>query len=183
MVENSTAGSGPTSNHTTNAAIAQAITIGTNTPATRSANRWTGALPDCASSTSRTIWPRAESLPTRTARNVTLPVVFTVAPITSSPIRFGTGNGSPVSIDSSTADAPSVTTPSTGIVSPGLTITRSPGTTASTASSVSLPSRCTCAVRARRPARRRIAADVRPLARASSRRPSRMSAMIADTAS
>ena len=31
-------GSGPTSNHTTNAAIASAITIGTNTPATRSAS-------------------------------------------------------------------------------------------------------------------------------------------------
>ena len=183
IVENSMAGSGPKSNHATNAVMARAITIGTNTPATWSASRWMGALLDCASSTSWTIWPRAESLPTRRARNVTLPVVFTVAPITSSPIFLGTGNGSPVSIDSSTADAPSVTTPSTGIFSPGFTITRSPGTTASTASSVSLPSRTTCAVRALRPARRRIACDVRPLARASSSRPSRMSAMIADTAS
>ena len=33
------AGSGPTSNHTTKAAIARAMTIGTNTPATRSAMR------------------------------------------------------------------------------------------------------------------------------------------------
>jgi len=183
MVEKSTAGSGPKSNHATNAVMASAITIGTNTPATRSASRWIGALVDCASSTSWTIWPSAESLPTRVARNVTLPVVFSVAPITSSPIFLGTGIGSPVSIDSSTADAPSVTMPSTGIFSPDFTMTRSPGTTASTGSSVSLPSRTTCAAFALSPASRRIASDVRPLARASSSLPSRMSAMIAETAS
>ena len=49
---------------------------------------------------------------------------------------LATGIGSPVSIDSSTADAPSVTTPSTGIRSPGFTITRSSTSTASTATSV-----------------------------------------------
>ena len=72
-----------------------------------------------------------------------LPVVFTVAPMTASPIFLETGIGSPVSIDSSTAEAPSVTTPSTAIFSPGLTITRSPGTRASTATSASRPSRAT----------------------------------------
>ena len=110
-----------------------------------------------------------------------LPVVFRVAPMTSSPIFLATGIGSPVSIDSSTADAPSVTTPSTAIFSPGLTITRSPGTSVSTAISASLPPRTTWAVFARSPARRRIACDVRPLALASSSRPSRMRAMMAHT--
>ena len=36
-------------------AAAITITIGTNTPDTRSASRWTGALPVCASVTSRAI--------------------------------------------------------------------------------------------------------------------------------
>ena len=46
-------------------AAASAITIGTNTPETRSASRWTGALPVWASSTSRAIWASAVSAPTR----------------------------------------------------------------------------------------------------------------------
>src|SRR5438445_2345828 len=44
-----------------NAAIASAITIGTNTPATRSASCWIGAFVAWASSTSLTIWPRRRS--------------------------------------------------------------------------------------------------------------------------
>src|SRR2546429_8814189 len=71
-----------------------------------SSDLWIGALVAWASSTSRTIWPRAESLPTRVARNVRLPVVVRLAPITSSPIFFATGSGSPGSSDSSTAEAP-----------------------------------------------------------------------------
>src|SRR2546428_121935 len=138
-----------------------------------------GAFVACASSTSWTIWASAVSLPTRVARKVTLPDRLTVAPMTSSPIFFATGRGSPVSIDSSTAEAPSVTTPSTGIFSPGFTMTRSPGTTSSTGIATSLPSRTTCAALARSPARWRIAAEVRPRARASSSRPSRISAMMA----
>ena len=55
-----------------------------------------------------------------------LPVVLIVPPITSSPIFVETGIGSPVTIDWSTAEEPSVTTPSTGIRSPGLMITTSP---------------------------------------------------------
>ena len=54
-VEKTSAGSGPKSNHAMNAAMAMAITIGTNTPATWSAKRWIGAFVDCASSTSCTI--------------------------------------------------------------------------------------------------------------------------------
>ena len=49
-----------------------------------------------------------------------------VPPITRSPAAFSTGIGSPVTIDSSTALAPSSTTPSTGTFSPGRTRSRSP---------------------------------------------------------
>ena len=45
-------------------ATASPITTGTNTPETRSASRCTGALPDCASVTSRAIWASAVSAPT-----------------------------------------------------------------------------------------------------------------------
>ena len=48
-------------------------------------------------------------------------MVFMVAPITSSPWPLSTGIGSPVSIDSSTAEPPPTTTPSTGTFSPGRT--------------------------------------------------------------
>ena len=74
-----------------------------------------------------------------------------VAPITVSPAALVTGIGSPVTIDSSTAEVPSVTSPSTGIFSPGRTTTMSPGTTSSTGISASAPSRTTRAVRACKP--------------------------------
>ena len=65
---------------------------------------------------------------------------------------------------SSTAVAPSVTTPSTGIFSPGRTRTRSPTTTCSTGTSTSAPSRSTRAVFGASPTRAVIAAAVRFLA-------------------
>ncbi len=71
-----------------------------------------------------------------------------------------------------------MTTPSTGIFSPGRTMTTSPTCTSSTGTSASLPSRSTRAVFAFSPRNLRMASDVCPFARASSRRPSRMSAMI-----
>ena len=49
-----------------------------------------------------------------------------VAPATASPGPTSTGTGSPVSIDWSTADEPSTTTPSVAIFSPGRTTKRSP---------------------------------------------------------
>ena len=61
------------------------ITIGTKTAETRSARRWTGALPDCASSTSRAICASAVSAPTFVARTTSRPCVLTVAPATSLP--------------------------------------------------------------------------------------------------
>ncbi len=64
--------------------------------------------------------------PIRSVRTVSVPVMFRVAPVTRSPGPFSTGTDSPLSIDSSTALAPSTTTPSTAIRSPGRTRTRSP---------------------------------------------------------
>ena len=69
-----------------------------------------------------------------------------VAPMTSSPADLVTGIGSPVSMDSSTAEAPSTTTPSTGTLSPGRTRSRSPATTVASSTSSSTPSRTRRAV-------------------------------------
>src|SRR5207249_4341515 len=71
------------------------------------------------------------------ARIRSVPDPLSVAPITVSPECFSTGTGSPVSIDSSTADDPSITTPSTGIRSPGRTRSTSPARTCSSGTSAS----------------------------------------------
>src|SRR6202022_1481571 len=63
-----------------------------------------------------------------------------VAPITASPTFLATGLDSPVSIDSSTRDAPSSTVPSTGILLPGLITTVSPEMISAVGTSSSLPS-------------------------------------------
>ena len=105
--------------------------------------------------------------------------MFRVAPMTASPGPFSTGRLSPVSMLSSRAERPSVTTPSTGTFSPGAdahqVAHRAP---ARTGTSVSTPSRRTRAVRAWRPIRALIAAPVCCLARASSQRPRRTRAMM-----
>jgi len=59
--------------------------------------------------------------PTRSAFITKAPSPLIEPPVTGAAASFVTGSGSPVSIDSSTADEPSVTMPSTGIASPGLT--------------------------------------------------------------
>ena len=97
-----------------------------------------GALLFCASSTNLIIWDNVVSFPTFLASNLKLPVLLIVAPITSSPVCFSTGIDSPVIIDSSRVDCPSIITPSTGIFSPGRTKTMSPIITSSTA--ISTPS-------------------------------------------
>ena len=56
------------------------MTIGTNTAETRSASRWTGALPAWACSTSRAIWASCVSAPIRVARTTSRPPSLTVAP-------------------------------------------------------------------------------------------------------
>ena len=87
---------------------ATSTTAGTNQPDTWSASRWIGARLRCASPTMRTIRASSVSAPTRSARITSAPVPLTVAPMTRSPGFFSTGIGSPVTIDSSTALAPSI---------------------------------------------------------------------------
>ena len=116
---NSTDGSGPMAHQTRKVSAASPSTIGTKTAATRSASRWIGAREPCASATSATIRARAVSLPTREARKTNVPVRLTVPAKTRDEGPFSKGRLSPVSIDSSTVEAPSVTTPSTGMRSPG----------------------------------------------------------------
>jgi hypothetical protein len=60
------------------------------------------------------------------------PVPLIVEVKTGSPIFFALGILSPVSVDSSISENPSMTDPSTGIFSPGFIITRSPMTRSST---------------------------------------------------
>ena len=117
------------------------------------------------------------SAPTFVARKRRLPVVFIVAPMTSSPGPLATGIDSPVIIDSSTAEAPSTTTPSTGIFEPGRTTTTSPTTTSSIGISVSCPSRTTRAVFGWSPMSFSIASEVRPRALTSIAMPSTTSAV------
>ncbi len=102
---------------------------------------------------------------------------------TEAPATFSTGMLSPVSMDSSTADSPSVTVPSTGMRSPGRTTTTSPGSTSSVFNSTSAEFRITRAVGGCSSIRRRMASPAWPRARASSMRPSRISATITAAAS
>lgn len=107
----------------------------------------------------------------RSASMISRPFLLIVAPITSLPTCLSAGITLPVSIDSSTADAPSITTPSTGMRSPGRTTSRSPTLTCSMGTSTSSPSRNKVAVRGARPISFLIASLVRPFARASSSLP------------
>jgi hypothetical protein len=68
------------------------------------------------------------SFPARDTRKTSGCSRLTEPPTNSLPVRFSTGTDSPVSIDSSALDAPSSTTPSAGIRSPGATSAKSPGT-------------------------------------------------------
>ena len=117
--------------------------------------------------------------PTRVALNASVPVVFRVPPRTRSSARFETGRLSPVIMLSSTPEEPSVTTPSTAIVSPGRTRTTSPTRTSAIGMFSSVSPRTTRAVRGARLIRRRMASEVWLRARASRNRPSRISVTIA----
>ena len=87
------------------------ITIGTKTPETRSASRWTCALPDWASSTSRAIWVRA-GCSTRAARYDQAAAGVDGGTTTASSGPTSTGTGSPVSMEASMAEVPDSTIPS-----------------------------------------------------------------------
>ena len=121
-------------------------TIGTKILEILSARAWIGARLPCASSTILIICANNVSEPTLVALNVNEPVVLIVAATTASPTFFCAGIGSPVTIDSSIKETPSVITPSTGILAPGFTIIRSPCFTSSTYISTSFPPRITRAV-------------------------------------
>ena len=124
-------------------ATASAITTGTNTPDTRSASRWTAALPLCASSTRRAMRASWVSAPTRVARTTSRPPTLVHPPTTAAPGPTSTGTDSPVSIAVSSAEVPSSTTPSVAIVSPGRTTNRSPTCSAAAGTRTSPPSRST----------------------------------------
>ncbi|MNC65649.1 hypothetical protein D3C75_1159590 [compost metagenome] len=88
-----------------------------------------------------------------------------------SPTFFSTGKLSPVNMDSSTEVRPSITSPSTAILSPGFTITISPTTTSSIGTFSSTPSRTIRAVLAPSPINVLIASEVRPFANTSNNLP------------
>ena len=160
----------PSTSHPAMVTAAMPITTGTNTDDTRSASRCTAARPPWASATSRTIWAKAVSAPTRVASTTSEPLALTVAPITSSPSATSTGTGSPVIIEQSTAEAPLTTRPSVAILSPGRTTNRMP--TARSATGTSRPSSSRASA-IPRPARARTASPERRVARASSHLPAR----------
>ncbi len=130
----------PDRNQARPASRAMAMTMGTKYPETMSAILAMGALEPWASSTSLMIRARAVSLPTWVALNLITPFLLRLAPMTLSPGCFSTGMLSPVSMDSSTEVRPSMTSPSTGIFSPGFTRRISPTSTSSMGISISLPS-------------------------------------------
>ncbi len=171
-------GKSPASHQPAKANTAVATTAGTNQRVTWSARRWIGALEACASSTSLMIWASAVSAPTLVARKRSKPVRFSVPPITAAPACFSTGIDSPVSMDSSTLEAPSITSPSAGIFSPGFTITVSPAMTDSAGTSISCPARTTCAVAGFRSISLRTAAEERFLIISSMYLPSSTKAMM-----
>ena len=132
----------PVSSQAAKVTTAIASTTGTNTAETRSASRWIGALPDCASTTDCRMRASRVSRPMRVTRTTSRPSVFSVPPTTSSPTPSSRGRLSPVTIDSSTALAPSTTTPSVGTWVPGRTSIRIPGrrsATSTSRSSASVP--------------------------------------------
>ena len=176
-------GSGPAMSQAAAAAAAMASTMGTNTRTTRSAIDWIGSLAPWARSTISTMRARTVSAPTRSARKESAPSALTEPPITASPGPLATGRGSPVRALSSTCDSPRTISPSAGTRSPGRSRTMSPTRSRSTGISEIAPSRSIRAVGGRSPISLRTASPVCPLARASSQRPSRTSAMMAAAAS
>ena len=160
-------GSGPKTSQATKVSAERASTMGTKTAAMASAVFWMGALDPWACSTLRTIWLRKDASPTCEVFTVMRPCPLTVPPITASPGCFSTGMGSPVTMDSSTKVAPSSATPSTATRSPGRTTTTSPTAMDAIGTSISAPSRRTRADFAWSFSSASMAAEARPLARAS----------------
>jgi hypothetical protein len=129
-------------------------------------------LDACASSTSRTTRASIVSAPIAVALIASTPSVSIVPARTEPPGATSTGRLSPVSAEASTAALPSVTTPSTGMRSPGRTTTTSPTRRAAIGRSNSVPARRMRAVVGCRRISARKAEAVPPLARPSSHLPS-----------
>ena len=118
-----------TANQPMKVMTASATTTGTKMALIWSTRRCTGALPPWAFSTSRMIRASVESAPTAVARTSSRPVPLMAPPVTLLPGCLSTGRLSPVISDSSSSLRPATTSPSTGMRSPGRTITRSPART------------------------------------------------------
>ena len=101
--------------------MAMISTAGTNISEILSTVFWIGARLAWALRTSSTICANSVSDPTFVALYSNVPEIFMVAPMTLSPGFLEFGMLSPVTIDSSMLDDPSVTMPSTAIFCPGLT--------------------------------------------------------------
>ena len=136
----------PAISHAAAVITAIVITTGTNTPATLSAVFEMGAFLFCASSTNLIIFARAVSLPILVTVTYITPLIFMLPPVTRLPSVFSIGRLSPVSIDSSALLSPFIILPSSGMLSPGFTITVSPTATSFVGTVISLPSRSTRAV-------------------------------------
>ena len=100
--------------HASPANNAITTTTGTNTLLTRSPMRWMSARLFCARSTAAMMCASAVLSPVAVTRTVRRPLMFAVPAKTFAPGSFSTGNDSPVSIASFTAEFPSTTTPSVG---------------------------------------------------------------------
>ena len=96
-------------------------TVGTNHAATLSASACIGARDRRAAATMSMICAKTVAAPTRSARITSVPDPFSVPPVRAAASVFSTGSASPVSRLSSTEDAPSTTSPSTGTLSPART--------------------------------------------------------------
>ena len=164
---NAAVGECPVNSQAASVANDRRITTGTKMPDTRSASRWTGALPFWASSTSRAICASWVSAPTRVARTISRPPALTVAPATGSPGPTSIGIDSPVNIEASTADVPCTTIPSVATCSPGRTLKTLPTTSWPIGILTSRPSRRTATSLAPKSNNARSAAPERVLALAS----------------
>ena len=123
------------------------------------------------------------SLPIRFETNKNVPLALMVPVETSSPMFFSTGIGSPVNIDSSILECPSIIRPSTAIRSPGRTRKVSSRPTSLMGTSISFPSRNTRAVLGCKPIKRLIASLVLPRAFISKAEPKLIKPIIITAAS
>ena len=136
----------PTKIHIITVSIAMTITAGTNIPLTLSAIFDIGAFELLASSTNFIICESVVLSPTFVAFIFRYPFLLIVPETTLSPTVLSTGILSPVMLDWSTDEFPSIIIPSTGILPPGLITIISPTEISSKSISISFSSLITVAV-------------------------------------